>query len=47
MNEAWLVSFFTYLEPLLCALAIFFLVRSKVSRNFMYLVAFLSRQAVL
>jgi hypothetical protein len=42
MNEAWLVSFFTYLEPLLCALAIFFLVRSKVSRNFMYLIAFLS-----
>lgn len=42
MNEAWLVSFFTYLEPLLCALAIISLVRSKVSRNFLYLVAFLS-----
>ncbi len=46
MNEAWLVSFFTYLEPLLCALAILFLVRSKVSRNFLYLVAFLSVRLV-
>jgi hypothetical protein len=42
MNEAWLVSFFAYLEPLLCALAIVFLVRSKVSRDFKYLVAFLA-----
>ncbi len=42
MNETWLVSFFTYLEPLLCALAIISLVRSKVSRNFLYLVAFLA-----
>ncbi|HZY74102.1 MAG TPA: hypothetical protein VFE22_13435 [Edaphobacter sp.] len=42
MNEAWLVSFFTYLEPLLCAMAIWFLVRSKVSRDFAYLLAFLS-----
>lgn len=42
MSEAWLVSFFTFLEPLLCAMAIWFLVRSKVSRSFAYLIAFLS-----
>ena len=42
MTEAWLVTFFSYLEPLLCATAIVFLLRSKVSRNYIYLTALLS-----
>lgn len=42
MNEAWLVSFFSYLEPLLCVTALVFLLRSKVSSSFRYLVALLS-----
>lgn len=42
MNEAWLISFFTYLEPVLCAMAVFFLLRSKTSRSFGYLIALLS-----
>lgn len=46
MNQAWLVSFFTYLEPLLCGIAIVALLRSKVSRNFIYLIAFLAVRLV-
>jgi hypothetical protein len=46
MNEVWLVSFFTYLEPLLCAIAIVFLLRSAASRKFGYLIAFLSVRLV-
>lgn len=42
MNAAWLLPFFSYLEPLLCATAIVFLLRSKATSNFRYLVAFLS-----
>jgi hypothetical protein len=42
MTETWLVSFFTYLEPLLCATAIFFLLRSKAFRDFKYLVLLLA-----
>lgn len=42
MNAAWLLSLFSYLEPLLCATAIVFLLRSKATSNFRYLVAFLS-----
>jgi hypothetical protein len=42
MNAAWIVSLFSYLEPLLCATAIAFLVRSKATQNFRYLVALLS-----
>ncbi|MDW5264867.1 MULTISPECIES: hypothetical protein [Acidobacteriaceae] len=41
MNQAWLISFFTYLEPVLCAAALFFLLRSKASRSFGYLIALL------
>jgi hypothetical protein len=46
MNEAWLVSFFSYLEPLLCAVAIFFLLRSRASRGFRYLIALLAVRLV-
>ena len=46
MTEAWLVSFFTYLKPLLCALAIVSLVRSKAARKFIYLIAFLAVRLV-
>jgi hypothetical protein len=46
MISTWLVSFFTYLEPLLCVAAIAFLLRSKVSRNYLYLIAFLSVRLV-
>ncbi|HUZ93765.1 MAG TPA: hypothetical protein VMU57_02520, partial [Edaphobacter sp.] len=42
MNAAWIVSLFSYLEPLLCAAALVFLLRSEAVRNFRYLVAFLS-----
>lgn len=42
MNAAWLVSFLSYLEPLLCATAIVLLWRSKVSRSYLYLIALLS-----
>lgn len=42
MNEAWLISFFTYLEPLLCAGALVFLLRSTISRNYGWLIALLS-----
>lgn len=38
----WLVSFFTYLEPLMCIAAIVFLLRSEVSRSYGYLTALLS-----
>jgi len=42
MNAAWFVSFFSYLEPLLCIAALYFLLRSKASRSFGYLIALLS-----
>jgi len=42
MNEAWLVSFFAYLEPLLCATALVFLFRAPASRSFRSLTALLS-----
>jgi hypothetical protein len=42
MISTWLVSLFTYLEPLLCAVAIVFLLRSKPWRNYIYLIAFLA-----
>ncbi len=42
MNETWLVSFFSYLEPLLCAIAIGIVLRSKAARSFRYLIALLS-----
>lgn len=42
MNAVWLVSFFSYLEPLLCTIALVFLVRAAASRSFRYLVALLS-----
>ncbi|WP_188552335.1 hypothetical protein [Edaphobacter dinghuensis] len=42
MNEAWLISFFTYLEPLLCAGALVFLLRSTISHNYRWLIALLS-----
>jgi hypothetical protein len=42
MNAAWLVSFFSYLEPILCVTAIYFLLRSKTSRSFLYLIALLA-----
>jgi hypothetical protein len=41
MNSAWLVSFLFYLEPLLCVAGIVFLLRSKVARDYIYLVALL------
>lgn len=41
ITAAWLVSLFTYLEPLLCIVAIVFLLRSKVARDYIYLVALL------
>jgi hypothetical protein len=46
MNEAWLVSFLAYLEPLLCAAALIFLLRAKNWRSFQYLVALLSIKLV-
>lgn len=42
MNEAWLVSFFSYLEPFLCASALIFLVRAEAARSYRYLLALLS-----
>lgn len=42
MNATWLVSFLTYLEPVLCAAAIVFLLRSRDWRGYKYLIAFLS-----
>jgi hypothetical protein len=42
MISTWLLALFTYLEPLLCAVAIVFLLRSNPWRNYIYLVGFLS-----
>ncbi len=42
MTEKMIVSFFSYLEPLLCAMVITLLVRSKASRSFSFLTALLS-----
>jgi hypothetical protein len=39
MDSAWLVSFLFYLEPVLCVAAVAFLLRSKVSRDYLYLTA--------
>jgi hypothetical protein len=41
MNQAWFVSFLTYLEPLLCGAAVILILRDKAWRNFKFLVAFL------
>ncbi len=41
MISTWLVSLFTYLEPLLCATAIVFLLRSKPLSKYIYLITFL------
>lgn len=46
MNVDWLIIFLTYLEPLLCAAAIIFLLRSKASHSYRYLIAFLSVRMV-
>jgi hypothetical protein len=46
MTSTWLISLFTYLEPLLCATAIVFLLRSKVSRSYFYLAVLLSVRLV-
>lgn len=46
MNATWLVPFFTYLEPLLCVAAILLLLRSKVARNYTYLIALLAVRLV-
>jgi hypothetical protein len=46
MNEAWLVSFLSYLEPLLCIAGIVFLLRSKTARDYIYLVALLATRVV-
>jgi hypothetical protein len=46
MNEAWLVSFLFYLEPLLCIAGIVFLLRSKTARDYIYLVALLLTRVV-
>lgn len=46
MISTWLVLFFTYLEPLLCAAAIVFLLRNKLWHSYIYLVAFLSVRLV-
>lgn len=42
MISTWLASFFTYLEPLLCAAALFFLLRSKPRRSYLFLITFVS-----
>lgn len=42
MSASWLVSLLTYSEPLLCVAAIFFLIRSKTWRSYLYLVALLA-----
>lgn len=42
MSQLSVINFLSYLEPLLCAALIIFLVRSGVSRSFRYLTAFLS-----
>jgi hypothetical protein len=42
MNAAWIVPFFSYLEPLLCASAIVFLLRSRALGSYRYLAALLS-----
>ena len=42
MSASWLVSLLTYSEPLLCVAAIYFLIRSKTWRNYLYLVALLA-----
>jgi hypothetical protein len=42
MTEAWLISFFSYLEPLLCAITVISLLRSKAASSFRYVVALLS-----
>ena len=46
MNETLILSLLADIEPLLCAAAIIFLLRSKASRNFGYLIAFLSVKMV-
>ena len=46
MISTWLVSLLTYLEPLLCVAAIYFLLRSKASRNYIYLVTLLAVRLV-
>jgi hypothetical protein len=42
MDSAWLVSFLFYLEPVLCVVAVCFLLRSQTWRSYRYLVALLS-----
>ncbi len=42
MSELHLVNLLTYLEPLLCAVVLAFLVRSKAAGSFRYLTAFLA-----
>lgn len=42
MNASWLVSFLFYIEPLLCIAAIYFLLRSKIARDYVYLIALLA-----
>ncbi len=46
MISTWLVSLFSYLEPLLCIAVIVFLLRSKASRDYVYLTALLSVRLV-
>lgn len=46
MDSAWLVSFLFYLEPVLCVAAVVFLLRSKVSREYLYLATLLSVRLV-
>lgn len=41
MNSNWFVSFFFYLEPILCIAGIVFLLRSKAARDYAYLLALL------
>lgn len=42
MNEAWLISFLTYLEPLLCVGALVFLLRSTIASSYRWLIGLLS-----
>lgn len=42
MDAAWLVSFLFYLEPVFCVAAIYFLLRSRTWRSYVYLMALLS-----
>lgn len=41
MNATWFVSLLSYLEPLLCLAATILLIRSKVAREYIYLLALL------